>query len=94
MSIQNFQGQDETLTVKISGMGFEQVFFKIKAKSTFRRMMERYVQRIGVKDLRLVNFLLNGDHINPNQTPDQVGLQHGDEIEVVAMQTGGGENER
>ncbi len=92
MSASIKQKPDDTLVVKISGQGMEQIYFKIKANSTFQRMMERYAQRNGIRDLKSVNFLLNGESIRPDQTPQQMGMIEGDEIEVVGMQIGGGQN--
>ena len=50
--------------------------------------MNAFCQRQGVA-LSSVRFLFDGDRINPEQTPDSLGMEDNDSIDVVMEQVGG-----
>lgn len=58
------------------------MFFKIKRKTMLKKLMETYCERQG-KSFNAVRFLNDGERIQPNQTPDELGLEDGDQIEVM-----------
>eukprot|EP01017_Pseudomicrothorax_dubius_P010846 TRINITY_DN1393_c0_g1_i1.p1 TRINITY_DN1393_c0_g1~~TRINITY_DN1393_c0_g1_i1.p1 ORF type:complete len:106 (-),score=26.77 TRINITY_DN1393_c0_g1_i1:198-515(-) len=82
-------GSGEFLNLKVKSQEGEEVFFKIKKTTAFKKLMEAYCQRQGV-NMQNVRFLFDGDRIAETQTPDQLGMENGDEIDVVVEQVGGG----
>ena len=50
--------------------------------------MEAYCQREGLA-FDGVRFLYDGDRLLPAQTPGELGMEEGDEIDALVEQTGG-----
>lgn len=50
--------------------------------------MGAYANRQGVQ-LRAIRFLFDGERIREDQTPQDIGLEDGDSIDVVMEQVGG-----
>ncbi|CAD7961521.1 unnamed protein product [Amoebophrya sp. A120] len=66
-----------------------EVSFKIKKHSTLKKLMEAYCQRIGTR-IGEVRFMVDGERVGENDTPDALGLHDDDLIDVAVEQTGGG----
>ena len=89
MTSKNKLDLDAIIYLKVKGQDQEEVHFKIKQGTVLLRMMEKYIERKGIKDINQVNFLFEGNRVLANSTPAKLGMKNGDEIEVVTMQTGG-----
>ncbi|XP_034594776.1 small ubiquitin-related modifier 1-like [Setaria viridis] len=62
----------------------------VKRNVKLRRLMDMYCGKHSL-DPKAVLFLdAEGRHIRPAQTPDDVGLKDGDEIDILLKQDGGG----
>ena len=81
--------KEETITLQVFTSGAEEVHFKIKKDSTFKRLMEKYCERMGFDSTEAVNFIYEGSKIISSNTPHRLGMASGDRIEVVVAQVGG-----
>lgn len=59
-----------------------EVFFKIKRGTALKKLMETYCERQG-KSMSTVRFLVDGERIRPDQSPDDLEMEDGDTIEVM-----------
>lgn len=59
-----------------------EVFFKIKRGTALKKLMETYCERQG-KSMTAVRFLVDGERIRPDQSPDDLDMEDGDTIEVM-----------
>eukprot|EP00825_Cyclidium_porcatum_P042550 TRINITY_DN584_c0_g3_i4.p1 TRINITY_DN584_c0_g3~~TRINITY_DN584_c0_g3_i4.p1 ORF type:complete len:143 (-),score=42.88 TRINITY_DN584_c0_g3_i4:361-789(-) len=80
--------QPEYINLKVKAQDGEEVFFKIKKTTQFKKLMEAYCQRQSVT-LQSVRFIFDGDRILETNTPNDMGMENGDEIDVVVEQQGG-----
>ncbi|BFZ57602.1 SUMO protein smt3 [Savitreella phatthalungensis] len=78
----------EHVNLKVVGSDGAEVFFKIKRTTQLKKLMETYCERQG-KSFSAVRFLVDGERIQPHQTPDELQLDDGDQIEVMIEQLGG-----
>ncbi|XP_022846024.1 small ubiquitin-related modifier 1-like isoform X2 [Olea europaea var. sylvestris] len=65
-----------------------EVFFRIKKTSQLKKLMETYCDRQSV-DVNAIAFLFDGRRLRPEQTPDELEMEDGDEIDAMLHQTGG-----
>ena len=65
-----------------------EIFFKCKPHTKMEKLMGAYANRQGVQ-LRAIRFLFDGERIREDQTPQDIGLEDGDSIDVVMEQVGG-----
>jgi small ubiquitin-related modifier len=66
----------------------EETFFKIKKTTKMQKVFETYAQRKGVQSSSL-RFLLDGERIEPDQTPKMLELDDQDQIDCMLEQSGG-----
>ncbi|KAG2275107.1 hypothetical protein Bca52824_057662 [Brassica carinata] len=64
------------------------VYFRIKKDVGLRKMMEAFSVKKG-EDMSAFAFLFDGVHIKPDQTPNQLELEDGDEIQAFLHQLAG-----
>ncbi|CAA2972439.1 small ubiquitin-related modifier 1-like [Olea europaea var. sylvestris] len=90
-------GQDEDkkpgdssshINVKVKGQDGNEVFFRIKKGSQLKKLMTTYCDRQSV-DLNAIAFLFDGRRLRAEQTPDELEMEDGDEIDAMLHQTGG-----
>ncbi|CAD8064398.1 unnamed protein product [Paramecium sonneborni] len=82
------QSQAEYLNLKVKSQDGEEVFFKIKKQTQFKKLMDAYCSRQNLQ-IQNVRFLFDGERILETQTPADIGMETGDEIDVVIEQVGG-----
>ncbi|OVA01627.1 Ubiquitin domain [Macleaya cordata] len=75
------------LKVKANDGGNE-VFFRIKRSTQLRKLMTAYCDRQSV-DINSIAFLFDGRRLRAEQTPDELEMEDGDEIDAMLHQTGG-----
>ena len=75
------------INLKVSD-GSNEIFFKIKRSTKFDKLMEAFCKRQGINP-SLKRFLIDGQRVDPKQTPDDLDLEDGDTIEVHNAQLGG-----
>ena len=77
------------INLKVKGQDGNEVFFRIKRSTQLRKLMNAYCDRQSV-DINSIAFLFDGRRLRPEQTPDELEMEDGDEIDAMLHQTGGG----
>ena len=67
----------------------DEVFFKIKRTTQLKKLMDKYCERQGITNVNNVRFLFDGERLIDTNTPEELQMQNGDEIDVVIEQVGG-----
>ncbi|XP_059670993.1 small ubiquitin-related modifier 1-like [Cornus florida] len=80
------QSAEINLTVK--GQDGNQVFFKTKRSTQLKKLMDDFCDRQSV-DRNSTVFLFDGRLHRAKQTPDELGMEDGDEIDAMVHQSGG-----
>ncbi|XP_042519290.1 small ubiquitin-related modifier 1-like [Macadamia integrifolia] len=65
-----------------------EVFFRIKRSTQLRKLMNAYCDRQSV-EINSIAFLFDGRRLRGEQTPDELEMEDGDEIDAMLHQTGG-----
>ncbi|XP_044336187.1 small ubiquitin-related modifier 1 [Triticum aestivum] len=65
-----------------------EVFFRIKRSTQLKKLMNAYCDRQSV-DMKAIAFLFDGRRLRAEQTPDELEMEDGDEIDAMLHQTGG-----
>ncbi|XP_071907580.1 small ubiquitin-related modifier 1 isoform X2 [Coffea arabica] len=65
-----------------------EVFFRIKRSTQLKKLINAYCERQSV-ELGSMVFLFDGQRLQGEQTPEQVSMEDGDEIDAMLHQTGG-----
>ncbi|OVA03442.1 Ubiquitin domain [Macleaya cordata] len=65
-----------------------EVFFRIKRSTQLRKLMNAYCDRQSV-EFNSIAFLFDGRRLRGEQTPDELEMEDGDEIDAMLHQTGG-----
>ncbi|KAI8622037.1 ubiquitin-related domain-containing protein [Chytriomyces sp. MP71] len=76
------------INLKVVGSDGNEVAFKIKRSTQLSKLMDAYSSKTGV-DPRSVRFLVDGNRLNPTDTPDSLDLEDGDVIQTTINQVGG-----
>ncbi|XP_045786766.1 small ubiquitin-related modifier 1-like [Trifolium pratense] len=64
-----------------------EVFFRIKRNTQLKKLMNAYCDRQSV-DLNSIAFLFDGRRLRAEQTPAELEMEDGDEIDALLHQTG------
>ncbi|KAG6748699.1 hypothetical protein POTOM_048632 [Populus tomentosa] len=65
-----------------------EVFFRIKRSTQLKKLMNAYCDRQSV-EFNSIAFLFDGRRLRGEQTPDELDMEDGDEIDAMLHQTGG-----
>ncbi|KAJ1729516.1 SUMO protein smt3 [Coemansia sp. Benny D160-2] len=76
------------INIKVVSADNSEVMFKIKRSTKLAKLMQAYCARAG-KSFDTVRFLVDGERINGDSTPDSLGLEDGDAIDAMTEQIGG-----
>lgn len=74
-----------TLSGKKSG---EETFFKVKKTTKMQKVFDAYASRKGVAK-NAMRFLVDGERIEEDATPESLDLEDQDQIDCLLEQTGG-----
>ncbi|KAL3636750.1 Small ubiquitin-related modifier 2 [Castilleja foliolosa] len=77
------------INLKVKGQDGNEVFFRIKRGTQLKKLMNAYCDRQSV-DFNSIAFLFDGRRLRVEQTPDELEMEDGDEIDAMLHQTGGG----
>nr|CAA67923.1 ubiquitin-like protein [Arabidopsis thaliana] len=77
------------INLKVKGQDGNEVFFRIKRSTQLKKLMNAYCDRQSV-DMNSIAFLFDGRRLRAEQTPDELDMEDGDEIDAMLHQTGGG----
>mmetsp|Transcript_12008 Transcript_12008/g.18928 ORF Transcript_12008/g.18928 Transcript_12008/m.18928 type:complete len:91 (-) Transcript_12008:106-378(-) len=80
--------ESEPITIRVRDQTGEETFFKIKKSTKMSKVFETYASRKGVQSSSL-RFLLDGERIEPYQTPQELDLDDQDQIDCMLEQSGG-----
>ncbi|XP_037056317.1 small ubiquitin-related modifier 1-like [Peromyscus leucopus] len=80
--------EGKVIEVKVIAQDGNEIHFKVKTTTQLKKLKESYCQRQGVPSNSL-KFLFEGQRIADNHTPEELGLEEEDMIEVYQEQTGG-----
>ncbi|XP_074310898.1 small ubiquitin-related modifier 1-like [Silene latifolia] len=80
--------QSAHINLKVKGQDGNEVFFKIKRSTQLKKLMNAYCDRQSV-DINSIAFLFDGRRLRVDQTPDELEMEDGDEIDAMLHQTGG-----
>lgn len=79
---------DNTITfTMVNGAGNE-LTFKMNRTKQFNSAMKNWCERMDQK-FESVRFVFDGNPIKPTDTPEGLGMDEGDRIDVMIQQTGG-----
>ena len=76
------------INLKVKGQDGNEVFFRIKRSTQLKKLMNAYCDRQSV-DMNAIAFLFDGRRLRGEQTPDELEMEDGDEIDAMLHQTGG-----
>ena len=85
----NSQVNNDIIHLKVRSQDDDEVFFKIKRSTQLKKLMDKYCERQGISNINNVRFLFDGERLVETNTPDELQMQNGDEIDVVIEQVGG-----
>ncbi|KAK1440216.1 hypothetical protein QVD17_06041 [Tagetes erecta] len=77
------------INLKVKGQDGNEVFFRIKRSTQLKKLMNAYCDRQSV-EINSIAFLFDGRRLRAEQTPDELEMEEGDEIDAMLHQTGGG----
>ncbi|KAJ8527863.1 hypothetical protein K7X08_015314 [Anisodus acutangulus] len=80
--------QSGHINLKVKGQDGNEVFFRIKRSTQLKKLMNAYCDRQSV-DFNSIAFLFDGRRLRAEQTPDELEMEDGDEIDAMLHQTGG-----
>jgi small ubiquitin-related modifier len=79
---------DNVLTLQLKDQAGDILSFKVKDSSQMKKIFAAYAQRKGVP-VETFRFLLDGNRVNPNDTPSSLSLEDNDQIDVMLEYAGG-----
>ncbi|XP_066310208.1 small ubiquitin-related modifier 1-like [Miscanthus floridulus] len=71
------------INIKVHSQTADDVFFHIKRGVKLRRLMDMYYGKHSLHPKAVLFLDPHGHYIRPNQTPDEVGLEDGDTIDIM-----------
>ena len=77
-----------SLNIKICDQEKNIVTFKVKKTTLFSKVINSYLSRTGL-DKNSVRFLFDGSRIQDENTPESLGMENEDIVDVVVQQLGG-----
>ena len=77
-----------TIDLTITDAQGEQMFFKVKRTTKMRRLFHAYCKRISL-DPSTIRFFYKGESIDEDQTPDDLVLKDGANIDAFVRQVAG-----
>ncbi|CAL5336379.1 hypothetical protein CsSME_00019206 [Camellia sinensis var. sinensis] len=80
--------QSAHINLKVKGQDGNEVFFRIKRSTQLKKLMNAYCDRQSV-EMNSIAFLFDGRRLRGEQTPDELEMEDGDEIDAMLHQTGG-----
>ncbi|XP_004243516.1 small ubiquitin-related modifier 1 [Solanum lycopersicum] len=81
-------GDQVHINLKVKSQDGNEVFFRIKRSTQLKKLMNAYCDRQSV-DFNSIAFLFDGRRLRGEQTPDELEMEDGDEIDAMLHQTGG-----
>ena len=80
--------ETESIQLKVRDQEANETVYKVKMSIRMGKLKRSYAEQVGV-DVSSLKFLLNGQRINDEDTPQTLKMEEDDLIEVFKEQTGG-----
>lgn len=78
----------QNILLKVVDQDSNEVYFKMKKRTPLRKMMDSYCKTKAISQSS-VRFVYDGKRVQPDQSPEDLGMQDDDVIDVLLEQTGG-----
>jgi len=79
---------DNTVTLRVRQQDGDEMFFKVKKETKMQKIMDAYAQRKGI-NVNSLRFNMDGNRIQPTDTPKMLELENDDQIDVMLEAIGG-----
>ncbi|KAB1202601.1 Small ubiquitin-related modifier 2 [Morella rubra] len=76
------------INLKVNSKAGYHVLFRIKRSTQLKKLMNAYCDRLSMERHAIV-FLFDGRLLREEETPDELGMEDGDEIDAMTHQIGG-----
>lgn len=80
--------QGTHINLKVKSQDGHEIHFRIKRTAGLKKLMSAYCERQSV-DPNSIVFLFDGNRLRADQTPAELEMEDGDEIDAMLHQTGG-----
>ncbi|XP_010449201.1 PREDICTED: small ubiquitin-related modifier 3-like [Camelina sativa] len=80
--------QEPQIILKVKSQDGDEVLFKIKKSTRLKKLMYAYCDRRGLK-LDAFAFIFDGARIRREDTPHELDMEDGDEIDACRTMSGG-----
>lgn len=80
--------QGTHINLKVKSQDGHEIHFRIKKTAGLKKLMTAYCERQSV-DPNSIVFLFDGNRLRADQTPAELEMEDGDEIDAMLHQTGG-----
>lgn len=81
--------KEDHINIKVRDMDNNEVHFKVRPSTKFSKVFDAYCQRKALQP-NAVRFLMDGERLRPDQTPEEMDMEDGDCIDAMMEQVGGG----
>jgi small ubiquitin-related modifier len=85
---ENQGGNAEHINLTIKDPQGEETYFKVKRGTRMRKVFQAFCKRINI-DPETMRFFFQGERVNDDQTPNDLGLRDGDKLDAFVRQTAG-----
>ncbi|PKU71587.1 Small ubiquitin-related modifier 2 [Dendrobium catenatum] len=84
----NNSNQTSKITLKIKYENRHDIYYYVRPIVKFKNIMNHYCNRQSL-EINNVVFLFDGRQLRDEQTPEDLGMEDGDEIDAMLHQIGG-----
>ena len=81
------EGGEGSLNIRIRDQTGEETFFKVKKTTKLDKVFNAYATRRGICVASL-HFLFDGSRVRRDQTPADIGMADGDQLDCMLVQQG------
>lgn len=82
------KGADNTINVRVVNSDGNEIYFRIKRTTPFRRLFSTYHTKVG-SPAGSFRFFFDGRRLEEDQTPAELEMNDQDLIDALVTQTGG-----
>jgi small ubiquitin-related modifier len=81
-------GDDGTLSIKVRDQQQGEIVFKVKRTTKFKRVLDAFCNKKGWQTNQ-VRFHFDGQRVDEEMTPEELGMESNDCIDAMMEQIGG-----
>lgn len=82
------EGEDSTLSIRVRDQHGGEVVFKVKRTTKMKRVLQAFCERKGWNPQE-VRFAFDGQRVNDDMSPEDLGMENNDSIDAFLEQLGG-----